>query len=118
MRRLDALVKLPKGWDGYAGRPVSFPTANFAVSVLEAIMPPGAIAPQIVPGAAGDLQLEWHAPHGSIELQIFAPNRGTAWRLVNGAEEEVNVTIDYGLVADWLVQFMEFSVAPGSSAAG
>ena len=33
--KLDELVRLPKGWDGYAGEPTSFSNAYFAARVLE-----------------------------------------------------------------------------------
>ena len=71
--RLDDLVKLPFGWDGYRAEPVRFWNVSYASRLLEAVCGDDAPEPQIVPGSSGDLQIEWHTLRGDIELHIRAP---------------------------------------------
>lgn len=77
--RLEHLLDLERGWDGYQGASVSFANANFALRVLEAICNSDTPAPQIVPGTEGDLQIEWHTDTVEIELHVIAPNNVQAW---------------------------------------
>src|SRR5262249_17244565 len=102
--RLEELVRLPVGWDGYAGEPVSLLNANFALRVLEAVCSPESPVPQIVPGTTGDLQIEWHAPQGEIELHVRAPNDVMAWYRAadSNEEEELFLTTNFIRVADWV----------------
>ncbi len=86
MKRLEQLVRLDLGWDGYSGQPVSLENAAFALRVLEAVCGPDASPPQLVPGSSGDLQIEWHTLKGDIELHVIAPNRVHAWRLAVGGD--------------------------------
>src|SRR5688572_22784827 len=72
MERLQHLVNLETGWDGYQGEAVSFENANFALKVLEVVCSNGSPAPQIVPGTAGDLQIEWHNRVADVELHVMA----------------------------------------------
>lgn len=69
--RLNDLVKLEEGWDGYDAKPVSFDNANFAMDILKEICDEDTPQPQIVPGVNGDLQIEWHAHEVDIELHII-----------------------------------------------
>src|SRR5215204_7030320 len=80
LKRLNDLCCLDAGWDGYRGVPVSFENANFALRMLEASCPSEAPAPAIVPGPAGDLQIEWHTPNGDVELHVQSPYNVHAWR--------------------------------------
>jgi hypothetical protein len=77
-------------------------------------------APQIVPGSNGDLQIEWHTETIDIELHICAPYEVQAWRLTSSTGddgEEINLTNDFTVVAGWLAELAEASVATRSSAA-
>src|SRR5690349_18746537 len=65
---LGDLIRLPDGWDGYRGAPVSFSNAFFALRMLESICSLSTEPPQLVPGSDGDLQIEWHTMRGDIEL--------------------------------------------------
>lgn len=59
VRRLQELVTLQKGWDGYGAPAVRFENAHFALGMLKAICPPDMpIPPQFVPGTRGDLQVQ------------------------------------------------------------
>lgn len=77
--RLEELVRLKPGWDGYNAAPVSLENAYFAMKMLESICSYDSLAPQIVPGVDGDLQLEWHTQSIEIELHILAPYNVQAW---------------------------------------
>ena len=48
--RFEEVTALSSGWDGYAGKPVSFGCATFAANLLEAICIDSLPAPQLVPG--------------------------------------------------------------------
>lgn len=116
--RLEELVRLQEGWDGYAAFPVSFDNAMFAYRMLESISRRDTPAPQIVPGSSGDLQIEWHLPHGDIELWVRGPNSVHAWRSINdgNGEEEVELTTDFSLVAGWIREITEPTIAIAAAA--
>jgi hypothetical protein len=99
---------------------VSLENAAFALRMLEAVCGPDATPPQIVPGPSGDLQIEWHPMTGDIELHVLAPNRVHAWRqLVGGGEdgESLDLTIDFGIVANWVRQMTGPALAAATAAA-
>lgn len=118
-KRLETLIKLPVGWDGYQGTNVSFQNANFALRVLEAICGVETRAPQIVPGPAGDLQIEWHTLQGDLEIHVLGPNIVHAWRaMVNGNSEgeELVLKNDFGVVAQWVKEITEPPIAAKAAA--
>lgn len=118
--RLDELVKLDIGWDGYGAPPVSFATANFAASMLASACPVDAPQPQIVPGPNGDLQIEWHTATADIELLVRGPYDVQAWRETPSTPEggeELRLTNDFKIVASWIKELAESAVAPRFSAA-
>jgi cell division inhibitor SulA len=118
--RLDELCSLETGWDGYIAPPVSFSSAYFALSMLASVWPPEAAEPQIVPGSSGDLQVEWHSDTTDIELHVRGPNNVRAWRATEGSiddGEELRLTTDFKVVAGWLAELSEASVAARSAAA-
>ncbi len=102
--RIQELVRLAPGWDGYAGRPVSFETGMFACNVLSAIWRWDTPIPQIVPGSAGDLQIEWHMSDTTVELHVLGPNRVSAWRCVVEGDpdgEDIDLTNDFAPIENW-----------------
>jgi len=118
--RLNDLCGLSKGWDGYGADPVSFETASFALSMLDVACPSKAPAPSIVPGPNRDLQVEWHFAEGDIELHVRAPNDVHAWRLSNCTDEdgeELDLTNDFTLVAEWIKELSEPAFASQAAAA-
>jgi hypothetical protein len=120
MNRLDKLVKLESGWDGYQGLPVSLENAVFTLRMLDAACGGNVRAPQIVPGATGDLQIEWHTLKGDIELHVEAPNNVHAWRATGNdgvVEQELELTNDFSIVAKWIEDLMESSIVAESAAA-
>ena len=107
---LEQLVRLPAGWDGYKGLPVSLLNANFALKMLDAICGSGADAPQIVPGLEGDLQIEWHTLKGDVELHVLGPNQVHGWRRLVGPaqrEDELDLEIEFSAVAAWIREITE-----------
>lgn len=104
--KLQSLVRLSPGWDGYEAIPVSFTNAVFALQMLEKVCTSNTPAPAIVPGVEGDLQLEWHTAKGDIELHVLAPNNVHAWHAKldgeNPDEEERVLKNDFSIVAEWV----------------
>lgn len=118
--RLQELIRLENGWDGYVGRPVSLANAIFALRVLESTCDDRTPKPQIVPGTAGDVQIEWHLPTGEIELHVLAPNEVHAWRAVGhdgNPQQEIQLTNEFFAIADWLDELTEASLGPNAAAA-
>lgn len=109
VQRLNELAALCEGWDGYAGRPVNFETANFALRLLEVTCGFDAPTPQIVPGSDGDLQLEWHVGSVDIELHVRGPNDVIAWRSIGDTldGEELILTNDFTAVVSWIADLPE-----------
>jgi hypothetical protein len=110
IKRLDELVALQPGWDGYEAVPVTFQNAYFAMEMLDACCRGDAPVPQIVPGTSGDLQIEWHLERGDIELHILAPNDVRAWYADENTGfdgEEVPLTNDFNIVIRWIENLTE-----------
>jgi hypothetical protein len=117
-KRLEELIRLERGWDGYAGSPVSFVNATFALSMLKSICDSQTPAPQIVPGSSGDLQVEWHTFRGDVELHVRTPNDVHAWRVrSSGVEEELSLANDFSEIVVWLKELVEPSIAVKAAAA-
>jgi len=103
--RLEELVRLRDGWDGYNAEPVSLANAYFALRILESICPSDVAVPQIVPGSGGDVQIEWHTNDTDIELHVKAPNDVVAWRkspTTGDDGEEIPLTNNFIDIARWL----------------
>lgn len=120
VERLECLVRLEPGWDGYNGVPVSFEIATFALRMLEAACGYDCPCPQIVPGSEGDLQIEWHTHLGDIELDVLGPNNVVAWRKTNSCcddGEQIPLTNDFAVVAKWIKELTEPAGVIGTAAA-
>ena len=110
VQRLEELVRLEQGWDGYEGDPVSLDNAVFALRLLEATCSADTPAPSIVQGSGGDLQIEWHLRKGDLELYICEPYAVNAWRAFVGGDpegEELDLKDDFSIVAQWVIELME-----------
>ncbi|WP_430432502.1 hypothetical protein [Methyloversatilis sp.] len=114
---MEQLIRLEEGWDGYGGFPVSFDNAMFAFRVLESICGPYTPPPQIVPGASGDLQIEWHTHVGDIELWVRGPNNVYAWRDRGETHgfDELDLTTDFSTVSDWVKEITEPTIAAAAA---
>jgi hypothetical protein len=118
--RLNDLVALERGWNGYTGEAVKFENANFALRMLEASCGVEAPVPQIVPGVAGDLQVEWHIGSTDIELDIRGPNEVHAWvcsEHTGPDGQEFDLTNDFTNMAEWIRDLSESSNASSTAAA-
>jgi hypothetical protein len=114
--KLEKLVRLERGWDGYSAEPVAFANAVFALRMLESVCGVGCPAPQIVPGTSGDLQLEWHLERGDLELHVKGPNDVVAWRSDSGrGEQQLNLRADFTAVAEWVSALAEESIAAAAA---
>lgn len=114
MQRLEELVRLDCGWDGYGGLPVSLENATFALRMLEATCREDTPSPQIVPGSNGDLQIEWHTELGDVELLVRGPNNVRAWASLAGPDsdgEEIELTNDFIAVSRWVAEVTEPHIA-------
>jgi hypothetical protein len=72
-------VKMRDGWDSYGAPPVGWDTGMFALSVLNDVMRTRTPIPQVVPSAAGGVQLEWHQKGIDLELHIARPYQCELW---------------------------------------
>lgn len=102
--KLNDLVKLPEGWDGYDGKSVDFRIAHFAVQLLQHVYVEGVPSPSLVPGSDGSLQIEWHSNGLDIELDILGVNQVDCLKrdLETGGEEELELTVDFKAVRAWI----------------
>ena len=72
-------AKMQEGWDSYGAPPVGWDTGMFALSVLNDVMRTRTPIPQVVPSAAGGVQLEWHEKGIDLELHIAGPYQCEIW---------------------------------------
>ncbi|MBW9062357.1 hypothetical protein JNB71_03400 [Rhizobium herbae] len=115
--RVEKLIRLPRGWNGYGAGPVSFHCANFAMSLISSACPHDVHEPQVVPGINGDLQIEWHSLEYDIEIHIRAPFDVVATRYgPNDLCEEMALSNEFTVVAEWLNE-LENAVAARATAA-
>jgi len=102
--RLNELTSLPRGWDGYNGQSVSFNCAQFAADLIEHMGVANVPKPQLVPGADGTLQLEWHTNDYDVEVDVLSPYLVIATRLDHrtGVQEEIKIEPDFWLLESWI----------------
>ena len=116
INRLSVLTKLPANWNGYGAESVSFHVANFAATMVASACPHHSREPQVVPGANGDLQVEWHSLEYDLELHVLAPLNVVATRYYQDECEELQLTNDFTIVASWLDD-LENAIAARAAAA-
>lgn len=117
-KRLEDLVKLPDGWDGYDGSPVRLGNVRITTTILNGVCRDNTPIPQFVPVSRGGLQVEWHAADVDIEIYIANPGEIHAIRtFVDGREdEEVYIRNDFSAIVPW-IRDLEASVAATAAAA-
>lgn len=59
VQALVRLANMPAGWDSYNAPPLRRDAGHFALEILQSVMRPRTPLPQVVPSAAGGVQLEW-----------------------------------------------------------
>ncbi|MCB1466215.1 MAG: hypothetical protein KDK08_03500 [Rhizobiaceae bacterium] len=102
--RFDVLTSLRRGWDGYAGVPVSFTCAQFAANLIERLYTRALPAPQLVPMANGTMRLEWHMNEFDVEVDVLGPYDVVAYRadLLNDSEDEIEIQTDFTELSEWI----------------
>ena len=103
--RLNELTSLPRGWDGYAGKPVTPQCAYFAMNMLERLCRDKVPPPSLVPGGDGSLQVEWHRNGYDVELDVLGVNNVVATLLCCENEEkdqELEIKSDFSPIAEWI----------------
>ena len=103
--RFDELTALNKGWDGYAGLPVSFNCALFAANLIERLFVADVPKPSLVPGSDGTIQIEWHRNQFDIEIHVLGPNELIASRYDHrtGNSQKLELENDFSELGDWIV---------------
>lgn len=102
-KRLNHLCALTKGWDGHRAPPVSFSAAHFALDILGRLGSAVTETPQIVPGTAGNLQMEWCIGNIDIEVEVKGPFKvsATYYNCETDDEDFMELTNDFGPLAKW-----------------
>lgn len=102
--RIEDLIRLPNGWDGYQGRPLSFELASFVASMLEKLYLPGIRVPSLVPGSDGSVQIEWHYDGWDIELDVLGIQdvQASCTNFATNETEEQTISNDFTIVFQWL----------------
>lgn len=70
--KLDELLKLHDGWDGYQGKSITNETILDIEEFLLLIYVDGLPIPLIVPGSDGSIQIEWHEKGIDLEIDIIS----------------------------------------------
>jgi len=84
---LYAILALDSNWDSYGAKRINPNTARAVDELLLDIMHPQSPAPQVVPAANGNIQLEWHL--GGIDLEIEVESLSTAFVYFNDRRDEI-----------------------------
>ncbi len=70
--RLDHLMGLSENWDGYGGVPISEETRTAVLKLLYNVLSPNDTLPSLVPGSDGAVNVEWHRPGLTFEVEVEA----------------------------------------------
>ena len=102
--RLEELMRLPFGWDGYGAGPVSWDCASFAAFIVDKLSRDDLSPPSLIPGSDGTLQIEWHKNSFDIELEVLGPNRviGLRYDSITHQETLLDLNNDFTEVKAWL----------------
>jgi hypothetical protein len=73
-KKLEALGRLPAGWDSYGGLPLDPNAKKLAVSVLGWLGGEELPVPAVVLGSGGTVQLEWRANGKELEVELGKDN--------------------------------------------
>jgi len=79
VQALVRLAQMSAGWDSYNAPQIRRDAGHFALEILQAVMRARTPPPQVVPSAAGSIQLEWHEKGVDLELHISAPYEWELW---------------------------------------
>ncbi len=86
--RLEHLVNLPVGWNGYGAPSIAPDAAAAALNVVVALDRGDDLLPSIVPTQDGGVQLEWHRGDIDLELEIDASGSVDLWYMDESTGKE------------------------------
>jgi hypothetical protein len=94
--------KLPENWNSYQAKRTDQATAQAAIELLVEIVQPNTPRPEVVPTAAGGVQVEWHIHGIDLEINVRSQEQlGVAFEDLASGEEwsrECNFS-DLGVIA-------------------
>ncbi len=99
--RISDLMRLPIGWDGYGGRPLTPGSAYIAVRLLATVCTPGTPPPSLVPLPGGGVQIEWHRGAIDLEISVFSPGRISVFYCDDRSDDdgqEIDIVADYSQI--------------------
>lgn len=111
--RLQELLRLEPGWDGYRAKPINLQLAIYSQNIISAVCSKHTPRPSIVPGTNEDLQIEWHVNGVHVEVHVRGPNDAIAY-YENEAEnqsEELQMKADFRTLATWIADLPENGIA-------
>ncbi len=71
-KKLEALGRLPAGWDSYGGLPLRHEVREMTVRVLDRLKVTSLPVPTVALGSNGTVHLEWEAQGRELELGLGA----------------------------------------------
>jgi hypothetical protein len=77
--RLEHLMGLPHDWDGYGSVPISEETRTTVLKLLYNVLSPNDALPSLVPGSDGGVNVEWHRPGLTFEVEVEPSGRLCAY---------------------------------------
>jgi hypothetical protein len=91
---LQALRSLEDDWDGQGALAPPPPLVDTAISLALCLRAGGtAPADRAIAGVNGTIILEWHAPHGYLEIEVTDINRAEARKVPAGAQVAEPLTL-------------------------
>lgn len=73
--RFEELLSLDPNWDSYGALPINPTHAVAALRLLTEIMCGTTPVPAIVPTVQGHIQVEWHTPTTTLEIETLSVSR-------------------------------------------
>lgn len=71
--RIEELLELKPGWDGYGAKRMDPVTARFGWGIAVALQTADMVTPFVAPLAYGGIQVEWENDDALLEVEIRAP---------------------------------------------
>ena len=92
--RLQRLRQLSQGWDGPGSGPIKSWLLNEATRIITDALAnsQSSVAPFLVPGGDGSIQIEWHTKSGEIELDLAVDGTRSIWIHDRLTGDEVEAT--------------------------
>ena len=103
--KIQELLYLEAGWDGYDGKSVIGDTARKAVVMLFELMSSGTKTPWIVPTVHGGLQMEWHKSQVDLEIEIKPDTTASVFYVNEQDGKQLNEPFDAAKVRLLLNEF-------------